>query len=132
MKSSVLTQTPIRRLMLISAAILIYADGALAADFVGDAQMQAQELLTGTADVRLNAIDRRITTPTNGHQVSSSDPQEQARQILLGTFGLARITSRRISADSKRGTISAVTARDNPVYVDAQESARRMILGIGG
>jgi hypothetical protein len=126
------TRRPIHRLMLISAALLVCADGALGADFVGDGQMQARAQLTGTSGTRPNAVEKRSTAPTDGHQTSRIAPQEQARQLLLGTSNLAGITSPWISADSKRGKKSAVSARDNLVYVAAQESARRMILGIAG
>jgi hypothetical protein len=132
MNSPIPTQTLIHRLILTSAAFLIYADGALAAGFGGDAQMQAKALLTATSGARPNAVDNRITPPTDGHQMFTIDAQEQARQLLSGTSNLARTTSRPMSADSKKGTKSAVSARDNPVYVDASESARRMILGIRG
>jgi hypothetical protein len=37
-------------LVLISAAILLHANNGRAADLVGDAQMQARDLLTGTVN----------------------------------------------------------------------------------
>jgi hypothetical protein len=126
------TQTPIHRLMLISAALLVYANGAFAADFVGDAQMHASALLSGTSGSHPNAVDNRITSPTDGHQMSTVDVQEQMRRLLLGTPNLARITSPPISVKSKRSQKSAVSVRHSPAYVDAMESARRTILGIGG
>lgn len=132
MNSRIPTQTLIHRLMRISAALLVYADGALAADSVGYAQMQARALLTATSGARPNTVDNRITPPTDGHQMSTIDAQEHARQLLLGTTNLAWTSSPPISADSKRSTRSAVSARGNPVYVDALEAARRTILGIGG
>ena len=90
MNSPIPTQTLIHRLILTSAALLVYADGALAADFVGDAQMQARALLTATSGARPNAVDNRITPPTDGHQISNIDAQEQARQLLSGTSNVAR------------------------------------------
>jgi hypothetical protein len=46
------------RSILISAAILINANAALAANRVGDAQMQARDLLAGTVGGRSKIIDK--------------------------------------------------------------------------
>ena len=56
--SSPFMKTLNRRLILISAAILINANTVLAANRVDDAQMQARDLLSGTVGGRTKIIDR--------------------------------------------------------------------------
>lgn len=113
---------PVYRLMLLSAALLIFTGRAFAADVVGDAQMQAKALLTGTSGGRPNAVGHPISTPTNGRQRSNTDPQEQARRLILGANNHA----------GQVGQASAVSARETRVFADASRAARRMILGFGG
>lgn len=84
MNTSNPTQTPIHRLMLISAALLVYANGAFAADFVGDAQAHARARLSGTLSTPPNAVDNRITLPTDGHQMSIVDVQDRDAPAALG------------------------------------------------
>jgi hypothetical protein len=48
MKSFLFSNALAHRLMLASAGLLIGANGALPAEVVGDAQMQARDLLSGT------------------------------------------------------------------------------------
>jgi hypothetical protein len=128
MKVLIKTQRPVHRWILISAALLIYADGARAADYVGDPQMQARTLLTGTSAGRPNVDGDRITQQADGHRESRIGPQEQARQLILGTADLSRVTVPPVSA-TKRTAQSFVS---NSVNVDPLESARRMILGLAG
>jgi len=94
------------------------ANTVLAAERVGDAQMQARDLLSGTVGGQTKAIDRSPAMSADGHQYP--DPQEQARQFILGrpSFG---------------GTAPApVSGRQNSrTHADPQELARRMILGTG-
>src|SRR5260370_28017017 len=52
LKSMIPSNTLGRRLMLASAGLLLCANGALAAGGVGDAQMHARALLTGTLGQR--------------------------------------------------------------------------------
>ena len=66
------------RLVLISAAILLHANNVLAAESVGDAQMQARDLLSGTVGGRAKTVDASPAIPADGHQTSNLDPQEQA------------------------------------------------------
>ena len=112
-----------RRLILISAAILINANTVLAADRVSDAQMQARDLLTGTGGgTKTNG--RSLAISADHHQKSYADPQEQARQIILGKPSFE-------GADQSKTNVSVpVSARRNSrVHTDPQESARRVILG---
>lgn len=122
-----------RRLILISAAILINANTVLAANGVDDAQMQARDLLSGTVGVGTKATDRSLAISAGHHQKSYPDPQEQARQLILGRPSFDGTVSREFAAQSKTNVSVPVSARRNGrVHTDPQELARRMILGAGG
>jgi hypothetical protein len=110
------------RLMLISAGILLHANGALAAKFVSDPQMQASDLLSGTVGGRAKITDESSAVPDEGRNAVNPDPQQQARQMILGTPKSAGIADRAVDFDSK----TKVTPPDG------QESARRMLLGTEG
>jgi hypothetical protein len=115
------TKTSARRWVLISAGILLYANGAIAAPSVGDAQRQARDLLLGTANGPAGSIDRFPAVAADGH---SKDPQEQARQMILGTGHDSSV------ADPAVASTPAVSAGTNHrTYSDPQELARRFILG---
>jgi hypothetical protein len=103
---------------LTSAVFLSQANSVLAAEFVGDAQMQARDLLSGTVGGRARTADQSPAIPDDGHQTSSLDPQEQARQLILG-------------APKMNATPAASARDDHRTNPDPQESARRMILGSG-
>jgi hypothetical protein len=112
-----------RRLILISAAILINANTALAADRVSDAQMQARDLLSGTGG-GTKTIDRSLAMSADHHQRSYADPQKQARQIILGKPSFDG------GVQSRTNVPVPVSARwKSRVHTDPQESARRVILG---
>jgi hypothetical protein len=119
MNSSLSTKTLLHRFMLVSAALLIYADNALAANVVGDAQMQARALLTGMSGGRTGTAEHPIATPSGDRQRSDQDPQELARRLILG-------------ANHRAGNVKpAVSALETRDYVGASKAARRMILGLG-
>jgi hypothetical protein len=121
-----------RRLLLISAAVLINANTVLAADRVGDAQMQARDLLSGTVG-GTGTIDKSLAISAGHHQKSYADPQKQARQIILGRPSFDGTESREFAAQSKTTVPVPVSARRNSrIHTDPQELARRMILGTGG
>lgn len=131
MNSRISMKIPSRRLMLISAAILINANIVLAADRVGDAQMQASDLLSGNV-WRSKIIDKSLASSADHSQRSYADPQTQARQLILGTTSFDGPVSREFSVQSKTDVPVPVSARrDSRVQADAQELARRMILGAG-
>jgi len=103
-----------------------------AAEDVGDAQVQARDLLSGTVGGRAKVIDESPSISADGHQTSSLDPQEQARQLILGKPNLGRFTGRATALGPQLNETSAVSTRDDHrTYADPQESARRMILGSG-
>jgi hypothetical protein len=120
------TKTLAHRWVLISAGILLYANGVLAAPPVGDAQQQARDLLLGTANGLARPIDKFPTVGADGHSTAYLDPQEQARQMILGTAHYSSVAGP--AADSP----PAVSARlDHRTYSDPQELARDFILGRG-
>ena len=122
-----------RPLILLSAAILINANTALAANRVGDAQMQARDLLSGTVGGRAKIIHKSLAISADHLQKSYPDPQEQARQLILGKPSLDGTAGREFAAQSNTNVRVPVSARQNDrVHTDPQELARRMILGAGG
>jgi hypothetical protein len=130
LKTFIRSNTLGRRLMLASAGILLYANGALAAEFVGDAQTQARDLLSGTVGGRARIADVSSAIPTDDRHVSNLDPQEQARDVILGKSNFADTASQAIGLDSKTAAAPAESARGiHRADVDGQESAQRMILG---
>jgi hypothetical protein len=117
-------------LVLISAAFLFQADNVLAAEFVGDAQMQARDLLSGTVGGRAKTVDESPANSADGRQTPSLDPQEQARQLILGKPSVRGANGRAVAPEPNVNTTPAVSTRsDDGTYADPQESARRMILG---
>jgi len=119
-----------RRLILISAAILINANTVLAADRVGDAQMQARDLLSGTVGGKTKIIDKSLAISAD--QKSYPDPQTQARQLILGKPSFDGAVSRELAVQSKTNVPLPMSARRNgSAHTDPQELARRMILGAG-
>jgi hypothetical protein len=119
-----------RRLILISAAILINANTVLAANRVGDAQMQARDLLAGTVGGRSKIVDKSLANSADPHQQSYPDPQTQARQLILGKSSFDGAVIRKFAVQSKTNVGVLVSARRiGSAHTDPQELARRMILG---
>jgi len=114
-----------------AAAILLHANMVLAAEFVGDAQMQARDLLSGTVGGRAKIVDALPAISAHGPETSNLDPQDQARELILGDRTLGRLARRRVALDSKTKVSAALPERGKARESDAQELARRMILFIG-
>jgi hypothetical protein len=126
MTSSKLIKTSNRPLALLSAAFLLQAGGALTAARAGDAQMQARELLSQSTAGRSLAA-QSDTLPDGETSLAALDPQEQARRVLLGAGGQAKAAAQRYA---KSTSAAGVVGRgDRRAHSDAQEMARRMILG---
>jgi hypothetical protein len=118
------------RLILISAAIFINANTVHAADLIGDAQIQAQDLLAGTVGGKTKSIDKLLVISAD--QRSYPDPQTQARQLILGKPRFGGAATRELSVQSKTNVPPPMSARrDDSAHTDPQELARRMILGAG-
>ena len=128
MNSRISMKTLSRRLILISAAILINANTVLAANHGADPQMQARDLLAGTVGGRSKFLDKSLPTSADTHQQSYPEPQIQARQLILGNSSVD--VSRKFAVLSKTNVAVPVSARRiGSAHTDPQESARRMILG---
>jgi hypothetical protein len=118
------------RLALMAATIL-GANNVLAAEFVDDAQMQARDLLSGTVGGRAKIVNASPVVAERRSRTSNLDPQEQARELILGERSFGRATGRRvdIGSDTRFSTLGHLGKRRE--FSDAQELARRMILGVG-
>jgi hypothetical protein len=129
MTSSKLTKTSNRPLLLLSAAFLLQTGGALTAARAGDAQAQARELISQSTAGR-SVVAQFNVLPDGGTSPDALDPQEQARRVILGTHsadGEAEVAAPRYA---KSTPPTAVVGRDHRrAHSDAQEMARRMILG---
>src|SRR5271156_3879684 len=129
MKSFIPSTTLGRRLMLASAGFLLCANGALAAEVVGDAQMQARDLLSGTVDGQPTFSDVSPAIPTDHSQAPYIDPQEQARDLIWGKH-VASPCHQAASRDSTTHAMAAASVqRVSRVGIDGQEMAQRMIMG---
>jgi hypothetical protein len=105
----------------------IHIGAATAADFRGDAQQQARELLTGTTTAHSPAQspprDGKLTRPT-------ADAQELARQLLLGTTGSRVGGAEAINHSEVAGASGEAAQQARPVaHGDAQAAARELLLG---
>ncbi|HLZ96308.1 MAG TPA: hypothetical protein VKP66_00085 [Steroidobacteraceae bacterium] len=112
-----------RRLVLLSAALLLQTGGALTAARAGDAQTQARELLSPTQTRSVAA--RSSAVADAGASLAGVDPQEQARRVLVSAPG----STGGVQATAQRYAKSTSPAETRHVHSDAQEMARQMILG---
>ena len=116
-------------LVLISAAFLL-GNGVLAAEAAGDAQSQARDLLSGTVDGRVKVVDASPASGADGVRAPSLDPQEQARQLILGKPISSRIKGPVAALGTQtKAAPAGSTQGDHRTHADPQELARRMILG---
>jgi hypothetical protein len=117
--------------MLASAGLLLCANGAFAAEVVGDAQMQASDLLSGTVGGQPKVVDVSSASPSDDGQVLNFDPQEQARDFILGK-SVAGTAGQAANLDSTTDSIPAASAQlISRTEVGSQESAQRMLMGKG-
>jgi hypothetical protein len=129
MTSSKLTKTSNRPLVLLTAAFLWQTAGALPATHAADAQSQARELVSPTTAGRTVAA-QSTALPNGETSVVALDPQEQARRILLGTRSAVGEAEAAAARHAKSTSPAGVVGRDHrSAHADAQEMARRMILG---
>jgi len=129
MNSQINIKGTARRLALISAVLLLHSNTLLAADFAGDPQSQARELLSGTVVDRPTTTDKSIAVTTDGHASPIVDAQEQARRMILGTP--TRGAKDRVIAGTSNELRAQSETGHRRAYADPQESAQRMILGAG-
>ena len=115
--------------MLASAGLLLCANGALAAEVVGDAQMQARDLLSGTVGGLPKIVDVSSAIPTDDRDVLNLDPQEQARDLILGK-NFAGTAPQAASLDSESDAMPGATVQPiRRADIGGQELAQRMLLG---
>jgi hypothetical protein len=133
MNSRISIKIRIRSLMLVSAALLINANTVLAANRVGDAQMQARDLLSGSVGEKPKSLDKSLAISADRHKESYPDSQEQARRLILGKPSFESAAGQESAAQSKTNVAARVSARHGArVHADAQDLARRLILGDAG
>jgi hypothetical protein len=107
-----------RRLILLSAAILFNANTVLAANRVGDAQMQARDLLSGTVGGRTKTVDKSFAISADHRQESYPDPQDQARRLILGKPGFERTVGREFEGQPTTD-VPVAARRNNHVHANA-------------
>jgi hypothetical protein len=128
-KTSISSHRLVRRLMLASAGLLLCANGAFAGEVAGDAQMQARDLLSGTVEGRLKFAEVSSAIPTDDGQGPYLDPQEQARDLILGKI-FAVAAPRAASLDPQTDAMPAASVQSvRRVDIGGQELAQRMLLG---
>jgi hypothetical protein len=113
-------------LVLASAGTLLHANGVLAADSIGDPQAQARDLLSGNIGVRSKSVQIASFVSVDTHAFNV-EPQEQARQLILGKLSGGRVAGPIIGADAKTTSVRGVGRAE----ADPQGAARRMVLGAG-
>jgi hypothetical protein len=128
MTTSKLTKTSNRPLMLLSAALLLQTGSAMVTAHAGDAQTQARELLSQTTGDRSATADIKLRADETPR--AALNPQEQARRVLLGppsAAGEAGVAAARYAKSTSTGGVTERNQRHS--YSDAQEMARRVIMG---
>jgi hypothetical protein len=98
---------------------------AVAAEINDDRQEQARLMLSGRSFPANETKSRVVISPSQASNAVALDPQEQAREMILARPAVAAFGVRR-EAD---GSLAAGASVDRTVDEDAQEVARRMILG---
>jgi hypothetical protein len=131
MTSLIRNKTFDRQLFILSAGLLLQAHSAFAGDSSGDAQAQARGLLEAPSVNHTVSVDSFTATQANGRVASRRDPQEQARDLLLGKPEEGSVAQSAIALDATQNGARSISAQDRRAYIDPQESARRVILGYG-
>src|ERR1700719_3134767 len=117
-----------RQLFILAAGLLLQTHSVFASDSIGDAQAQARDLLDPPVVSRVISV---TATQASNHVASRSDPQEQARALLLGKPEKGSVAQSAIALKSTRDGVRSISAQDRRAHTDPQELARRMILGPG-
>jgi hypothetical protein len=76
MNSHISIKTPAHWLALTCAVLLLHSNTLCAAEFAGDPQTQARELLAGTIGGRSKTADKSTAAPIDALKTSIADPQE--------------------------------------------------------
>jgi hypothetical protein len=129
MTSSKLSKASNRRLVLLSAAFLLQTGAALTTARAGDAQTQAREVVSPTIAGRSVAA-QSSALPDSATSPAAQDPQEQARRVILGRQSAGVEAEAAAPRYAQSTSPAGVVGRDHRrAHSDAQEMARRMILG---
>ena len=116
------------RTVAIAGAILLHSNSIFASEFLGDAHMQARDLLSGTVGGQAKAIDS-LPKSDDSEQTPNIDPQDQARQLILGKKDFGNGSDRAMPLEEMNATPALSIQGNRRIDSDPQESARRMILG---
>lgn len=118
--------------VVLSAGFLLQAYSALAGEPIGDAQAQARALLDPPVASHLTSVEAGTSMQTGDHVAPRVDARELARALLAGNSIDGNATHSSIVRNYAGEGTQSSSARGRRVYsADAQEAARRMILGIG-
>ena len=112
----------------IVTGVLLIANFASAAESAGDAQAQARVLLNAPVALRSSMGTKTALAPAGRGASSMADPQRQARDLLAAGPSVASQSGLRLSTDPT-GHASRSGGTSKHKHADAQEAARRMILG---
>ena len=112
-----------RRLALVSAGFLLCTSGAPAGQPAEDAQQQARDLLTGAVNRQETMAYKSPSIVVSEYSVSNIDPQENARRLILGMPNIGGAGPMIVPK------VAESTPDNRRTYPDAQELARRMVLG---
>jgi len=112
------------------AVRLGYIRNVRAAEALGDAQMQARDLLSGTVGGRPTIADVSFAIPTDDRHVLNLDPQEQARDLILGKH-FAGTAHQAASLDSKTDAmLLASVQRIRRADIDGHRALRHDLVEI--
>lgn len=116
-------------LLLLAAISIVHIGSATAADVAGDAEAQARSILSQARAGGPTAA-RSHTGPERAATLHALDPQEQAREVVLGTQrigGEAEVAAAPHSEATAPARVGGLGDRRS--RADAQEMARRVVLG---
>jgi hypothetical protein len=115
--------------MLASGGLLLCANGALAAKVVGDAQMQARDLLSGivAGQPKIDVLSSAMSN--DDRNTMNRDPQEQARDLIVGK-NFAATSHQAARLDSTTDAMPAASVQPiRRADIGGQELAQRILLG---
>jgi hypothetical protein len=117
------------RLLQICAVTLLLAQSAWASDGVGDAQIQARDLITRSAVRPLPVLFADLPQATGA--ASAADASAQARGLLVGASGFGAARRGSLARGDVAGAAVPDTGRaGHRASPDAQALAQRVILGL--
>jgi hypothetical protein len=112
---------------LASAGTLMGANGVLAADSIGDPQTQARDLLSGNIGGQSKSVQIAPVVSVDNAHALNVEPQEQARQLVLGKPSGDRVPDPIMGTDAKKTSVRGTRRAE----ADPQGAARRMLLAAG-